>query len=117
MLGTAAMRWSMGALGGRVAVITGAGGGICAAIARLFVEEGAKVASLDLTAPEAAGDGLVLSADVSDERQTLQAVDAVLARWGAVHVLVNGAAPQDPVGNVLELPPSEWQRVFAVQVT
>ena len=59
---------------------------------------------------------LALAADVSSEAETLAAVGAVVARWGAVHVLVNGAAPYDPAGTVLELPPAEWERVFAVQV-
>jgi NAD(P)-dependent dehydrogenase (short-subunit alcohol dehydrogenase family) len=115
----------MGTLSGRVAVVTGAAGGIGAAIAKLFAAEGAKVACLDLTAPEAlaasiradGGEALALGADVADEAATLAAVDAVRTAWHGIHILVNGAAPYDPTGTVLELPPADWNRVFAVQVT
>ncbi len=110
----------MGALDGHVAVVTGAAGGIGVAIARRFAAEGAKVACLDLAAPTALAEeigGMALATDVADESSTLAAVAAVLAAWQYVSILVNGAAPYDPVGTVLELPPVEWNRVFAVQVT
>ncbi|GAC1338965.1 MAG: SDR family oxidoreductase [Acetobacteraceae bacterium] len=114
-----------GALAGRVAVVTGAGGGIGGAIARLFAASGARVACIDLSAPEAvaqairaaSGSALALAADVSREADTLRAAAAVEAEWGAAQVLVNGASPDDPSGSVLELAPAEWERVFAVHVT
>lgn len=115
----------MTALTGRVAVVTGAAGGIGEAIALAFAAAGARVACVDLMPPDAVADAirsaggtaLALAADVSREADTRRAADAVMAAWGAVHVLVNGAAPNDPTGTVLELPPPEWDRVFAVQVT
>ena len=115
----------MGTFTGRVAVITGAAGGIGAAIATGFAAEGAKVACLDLTAPEAlaatiraaGGEALALAVDVSTEAETLAAVARVLDAWHGVGILVNGAAPYDPTGSVLELPPADWNRVFAVHVT
>ncbi len=113
------------ALAGRVAVVTGAGGGIGGAIARVFAEAGARVACLDLAAPDtlvqaicaAGGTALALAADVSREPDTLRAVEIVVATWGAVHVLVNGASPDDPSGSVLDIPLPAWDRVFAVHVT
>jgi NAD(P)-dependent dehydrogenase (short-subunit alcohol dehydrogenase family) len=115
----------MGALAGQVAVVTGAAGGIGAAIAQSFAAAGGLVACLDLTAPEevaagiraAGGKAVAVAVDVSAEAETLAAVGAVVAEWGGVRVLVNGAAPYDPTGTVLELPLADWERVFAVQVT
>jgi NAD(P)-dependent dehydrogenase (short-subunit alcohol dehydrogenase family) len=113
-----------GALAGRVALVTGAGGGIGGAIARVFAEAGARVACLDLTAPAAtvaalpAGNtGLALAGDVSIEADTRAAADAVTAAWGRIDVLVNGASPDDPSGSVLDLDPANWSRIFAVHVT
>jgi NAD(P)-dependent dehydrogenase (short-subunit alcohol dehydrogenase family) len=115
----------MGALAGRIAMITGAAGGIGAAIATRFAAEGAKVACLDLAAPEAlaaairaeGGEAMALATDVAEEAATLEAVAAVLRAWEGVGILVNGAAPHDPTGTILELPPAAWSQVFAVQVT
>ena len=115
----------MGALAGRIAVITGAAGGIGAAIATLFAAEGARVACLDLAAPlalatsihAAGGEAMATATDVTDEASTLAAIAAVTDAWHGVDILVNGAAPNDPAGTVLELPPAEWDRVLAVHVT
>lgn len=112
------------AMRGRAAVITGAAGGIGAAIAIRFAAEGAKVACLDLTPPDAiaasiraaGGEAMALACDVADEASTLAAVAAVLSAWGRIGILVNGAAPYDPTGTVLELPPDAWNKVFAVQL-
>lgn len=114
----------MRALEGKVAVVTGAAGGICGAIALAFAEAGARVACLDLEPPHAVvagieaqgGQGMALAADVSREADTIGAVRQVMQRWGALHVLVNGASPDDPTGSVLELQPGDWDRVFAVHV-
>ena len=111
-----------GALAGRVAVVTGAGGGIGGAVARAFAAAGARVACVDLAAPAGLGaipaDGmLALAADVSVEADTVRVAAAVLAAWGRIDVLVNGASPDDPSGSVLELDPADWSRIFAVHVT
>jgi NAD(P)-dependent dehydrogenase (short-subunit alcohol dehydrogenase family) len=115
----------MGALSGKTAIISGAAGGIGGAIAALFAKEGARVACVDLTPPTAivaaiqgaGGQAMALAADVSSEADTLAAVQVVAAAWGPVHVLVNGASPDDPTGSILELAPQDWDRVFAVHVT
>ena len=112
-----------GVLEGRVAVVSGAGGGIGGAIAVAFAAAGARVACVDLAAPEgtlerlSSGVGLALAADVSVEADTLAVAAAVQAAWGRVDVLVNGASPDDPDGDVLALAPADWARVFAVHVT
>ena len=44
------------------------------------------------------GDAIAIATDVSSESDTAQAIAAVEARWGALHVLVHGAAAADPSG-------------------
>jgi NAD(P)-dependent dehydrogenase (short-subunit alcohol dehydrogenase family) len=112
-------------LRGKTAVVTGAGGGIGTAIALAFAEAGARVACVDLNQPEetaattraAGADALSLACDVSDENRTLAVAAEIEARWGSVHILVNGASNDDPTGSVLEIGLSDWNRLFAVQVT
>jgi NAD(P)-dependent dehydrogenase (short-subunit alcohol dehydrogenase family) len=113
-------------LNGRSAIVTGAGGGIGRAIARTFASAGASVQCLDLDAQaaEATAASIVATGaravarrcDVSNEVDTLAAAEAAQAAFGAVRILVNGAATNDPNGSVLEVSPTDWNRVFAVNV-
>jgi 3-oxoacyl-[acyl-carrier protein] reductase len=86
---------------GRVALITGAGQGIGAAIARQLAAAGAHVGVLDLnldtaqaTADEinaGGGSALGLGADVSKRDQVQAAIDALAEEFGGLHILVNNA--------------------------
>lgn len=115
----------MGVLSGRVAIVTGAAGGLGEVIARAFAAEGARVGCADLDAPQGlageilaeGGDAIALAVDVTQERATQAAVAAVLEHWGGVQVLVNGAAPDTQAATVPDLAPADWDRVFAVHVT
>ena len=111
------------ALGGKAAVVTGAGGGIGRAIAIAFARAGAKVACVDLQAEtaqataELAGEGaLAIQCDVSSELATRNAVERAVKAFGALHILVNGAAMTDPTATVLDLDLAAWNGVFAVNV-
>src|SRR5581483_9873955 len=110
-------------LAGKSAVVTGAGNGIGRAVAIAFAEAGANVACVDLdrTAAEATAAAIgkaaiAVACDVSNEAQVEAAAKTVLARYPAIHVLLNGAAGHDPNGTVLELTLADWNEVFAVNV-
>ena len=106
----------------QVAIVTGAASGIGAAIARLFVMEGAKVALVDLdeaglatVAQEIGDDALTVVADVSDDEQANAGVAQVLQKWGRIDVLVT-AAGASMGGTVDKIDEATWDRTFAINV-
>ena len=105
----------MGRLDGKVCVITGAAGGIGAATARVFAEEGATVVGVDLAAG-APGD-LSLATDVTDAAQVEAMYARVRAELGGIDVLFNnaGISPPDDV-SVLDTSLEAWQRVQDVNL-
>ena len=109
----------------KTALITGAARGIGLATAKRFLEDGWRVALLDIdgpaqmTAADAIGrphNVLPLIADVAIEAEVNAAVKKVAERFGRLDVLVNnaGTATFKPL---LETSPAEWQRVLDVNLT
>ncbi|MEK8144442.1 SDR family NAD(P)-dependent oxidoreductase [Streptomyces sp. M10(2022)] len=92
-------------LAGRVAIVTGAGDGIGAAVARRFAADGAKVLVAEVNeekgraTAEAIG-GRFVRTDVSDKAQMLAVVDTAVQEWGSVDILVNNAWGAGNVGRV-----------------
>jgi 3-oxoacyl-[acyl-carrier protein] reductase len=95
-------------LAGRVAVVTAASKGLGRATALALATEGANVvlnardaAALHAVA-ERAGDALVVPGDVTDPALPARLVDAAVARWGRVDVVV-GNAGGPPTGRALDV--------------
>jgi len=115
-----------GRLAGKVALVTGAGGGIGEATAALFWAEGAAVAMVDRAADDleqaaqsisAAGDRLlVLEADLAQEAEAERVVQATVQHFGGLHVLANIAGVRAPLGPVTEATRETWQRILDVNL-
>src|SRR6201996_6045740 len=75
----------------KVVIVTGAANGIGKATARRFAQEGAHVASWDVKDGIAEDNGIFQKVNVADAASVQSAVDDIVARWGAIHVLVNNA--------------------------
>ena len=104
----------------KVAIVTGAGRGIGKAIAQAFAKEGAAVVcsarsvdEIDAVATEVGG--LAIPCDVADEAHIRKMIDAALATYGRIDVLVNnaGAVAREPVH---ELPVEDWDLVMNVNL-
>lgn len=97
----------------QVALVTGGGSGIGAAVATRLRQEGATVAVLDLTPGESADLGLVC--DISDDAAVRAAVAEVLAAFHRIDVLVN-AAGWDRIVRFVDSDPDLWDRVLGVNL-
>ena len=78
---------------GKVALVTGAAGGIGGAVASALVAAGAQVLAVDREAPETGGeDGCAAHhvADLTDQREAAEAVSVALERFGRMDILFNG---------------------------
>jgi NAD(P)-dependent dehydrogenase (short-subunit alcohol dehydrogenase family) len=107
-------------LEGKVALITGGARGIGAAIAQSYAAEGAQVVVADLLADDAAatakaigGKAFAVPVDVTRIASIESMVESVIARTGAIDILVNNAAIFD-MGPVLEVTEKSWDTQFAV---
>ena len=114
----------MARLEGKVAVITGATGGIGSAAARLFAEEGARVELVDLDeaalheVAQSIGDenaGYTV-ADVTQPEQTQAYINAAVNRWGGIDVLLANAGIEGTVSPITDYPVDVFDRVMAVNV-
>ena len=114
----------MGKLDGKVALISGGARGQGAAEARLFAQEGAKVVIADILDAqgqqveaeinELGGDALYIHLDVTSESDWQDAVQAAVAKYGKLDILVNNAAIIIEKAAIEDRAAAEWDRVFEV---
>jgi NAD(P)-dependent dehydrogenase (short-subunit alcohol dehydrogenase family) len=106
----------MGRLDEKVAVITGAAGGIGAASAELFRDEGARVVGVDLErAPDC---DLAIEADLTDEESVKNVYAATKQAFGRIDVLFNNAGISPPEdASVVEGDTAMWDKVLHVNLT
>jgi 3(or 17)beta-hydroxysteroid dehydrogenase len=112
---------------GKIALVTGAGSGIGAAIAQRLAEEGAHVvvADLDLSKAKSVakqitatkGHATAITLDVRDEASWKKTIDAVVAKHDRLDILVNNAGIAEPPPATFEdIQLESWRRVMAVNL-
>jgi NAD(P)-dependent dehydrogenase (short-subunit alcohol dehydrogenase family) len=112
-------------LEGRVAVITGGGSGIGAALARACAASAMKVVVADVNEDRAeeiaesiaasASAVLAVAVDVADPSSVDRFADTVDAAFGAPHLLCNNAGVS-PLGLIWEFAPADWEWILGVNV-
>lgn len=110
----------------RVAIVTGAGRNIGEEISKVFAQEGARVAVVDLDrerGAKVAGEinaahhdrALPVVCDVSSGSDVEKMLKMVVQKWGGVDILVNNAAWTDHK-NIFDLTEEEWDKVMDVSL-
>jgi len=109
----------------KVAIITGAAGGIGTAITELFAKEGAVLVPVDLNEQrlQELAEKLkkekveveYFAIDVSSEQQAKRVVNSTLEKFGKIDILVNGAAICKMIP-ILDIESDDWDRIMAVNL-
>ncbi len=107
-------------LQGKIAVVTGAGGGFGQGIALRYAEEGARVVVTDINAAAAervakATGGVAVVGDVS-RGEDVRAMVAAAERLGGLDIVVNNAGTTHRNGGMLDVDEATFDRVYAVNV-
>jgi NADP-dependent 3-hydroxy acid dehydrogenase YdfG len=112
-------------LSGTVALVTGASSGIGEATALVLAEQGATVAlvarrgdrleALAAKIRDGGGTALVLTADMTDERQARDVVERTVAEFGRLDTLINNAGVM-LLGPAVDAPLQEWQRMVQINL-
>jgi 3-hydroxybutyrate dehydrogenase len=112
-------------LQGKTAIVTGAASGIGKEIALTYAREGANVAIADLNLDAAngaaeqlraaGGQAIGIAMDVANEAQVDAGVDAVVAKWGAIDILVSNAGIQI-VHPIEQFAYADWQKMLAIHL-
>jgi NAD(P)-dependent dehydrogenase (short-subunit alcohol dehydrogenase family) len=114
-------------LEGKVAIVTGAGGGIGRAIALRFAREGARVAlagpteekikAVEKEILDGSRHAFAVRADVAEEADVEHLVTVTLKKFSRIDILVNNAGIAGPTALVPNVSREDWDRTFAVNLT
>ena len=109
-----------GSLQGKTAIVTGAASGLGRAVAERLAADGAQVVVADINdagaAVAAALGGIFVKGDAASRADCKALVDAALAKYGTVHILVNNAGFQH-VSPIEDFPEAMWEKMQAVMLT
>jgi NAD(P)-dependent dehydrogenase (short-subunit alcohol dehydrogenase family) len=116
-----------GLLQGRIALVTGGDSGIGRAVAIAFAKEGADVAIAYLSEDEDAErtcalieqEGrrcLRIRGDLQEEQRCIEAVERTVTELGALDVLVNNVAYQEPQDSLEQVSSEQWERTFRTNI-
>jgi NAD(P)-dependent dehydrogenase (short-subunit alcohol dehydrogenase family) len=113
-------------LDGKVAALTGAGGLLVGEMAKSLAKAGVKIALLDINMQalekvkaeiiEQGGEVIAIKVDVTQKEDFVTALANILACYGDIDILINGAGANAPTP-FLEIPLDEWNSILAVQLT
>jgi len=116
----------MSRLSGKVAIVTGAAGGIGLASAEQMAKEGAKVVATDVqfdllqkgvnAINKSGGDAIALKLDVTSPKEWKAVVDKTIEKYGKVDILVNNAGIHVAKG-ILQEDLEGWNKVIAINAT
>ena len=113
----------MGILDGKVALITGAAGGIGRATSKLFIEEGAKVVMADIwdemgekTAQQLGQNAVYIHSDVSQESDIKDAINLAVEKFGSLDIVFSNAGNPGPGGAIEDVPTDEFDKTVAIHL-
>jgi NAD(P)-dependent dehydrogenase (short-subunit alcohol dehydrogenase family) len=114
-------------LDGRIALVTGASGGLGRAVAIELAKAGAHVVALartqggleelDDAIRDAGGEATLAPCDVKDFPALDRLGAAIFERWGRLDVFIGNAGALGPLTPLAHVEPAQWEEVFAVNVT
>ena len=114
----------MSDVAGKTVIITGASRGIGEASARLFADEGANVvllarseAAINQIARELGEKAMAIACDVSSFAEMESAVQATIAKFGHVDILINNAGVIDPISHLATADPVAWAKAIEINLT
>jgi NAD(P)-dependent dehydrogenase (short-subunit alcohol dehydrogenase family) len=114
-------------LQGKVAIVTGGGGGIGRVIALRFIREGAsvvlagpteaKIKAVETEIKDSGGRAIAVHTDVADEGQVERLVAATISEFNRIDILVNNAGVAGPTALVPNVSLEDWERTLAINLT